>query len=231
MTFLEHDRYPYKPDDEYLKRLSIEVDNNVSDVINNYLLQTNGLALEIGGPTKTGFSVLEGVTFPNKLVISNVFPDDDSVADIDVTDLPFNDNSLGCIIASRLPISFPDIDGFKEKPGLVLNNLDILAYDFKLGQYNKIRDERIVKSSPRIALAREARRTLECGGLLITKHLLENEIKIIEDLGFSMVYHIESFSGQQRDRWHRGEYVFRLDDMDKIAGRIAVSGYFNHESD
>lgn len=218
----EYDQYPYIPGNEYLGRLSIDVCNiEVASILNDYLAQTKGPALEIGGPTRDGFRILENIDFPNKLIISNVSPESDDIANIDIMNLPYGDGALGCIIASRLPISLCDTNCTSEINATMVA-IGLLADDISKLKYDKFHDRDFIGTSPRIALIAEARRTLEVNGLLITKHLLRSELNLVKDLGFDLLYHIKSSKNEHNDDWQRGEYVFRLKDNASLVGTAAV---------
>jgi len=218
----EYDQYPFVPDNEYLGKLSIDTCNDgISAVLNDYLAQTKGPALEIGGPTRNGFKMLENIDFPNKLIISNISPENDDIANIDIMNLPYENGSLGCIIASRLPISLLDTNCVNDINNTI-NTIGLFADDVSKLKYDKLHDKEFIRISPRIALIAEASRTLERNGLLITKHLLQSELSLVRGLGFDLLYHIESSRNEHQDGWKRGEYVFQLKNNDHLAGVFAV---------
>lgn len=222
----EYDKYPYVPDSEYTSRLAVEShDDEIFATLNDYLANTKGPALEIGGPTRNGFKILENVDFPNKLIISNISPEDDDTASIDIMNLPFEDGSLGCIIASRLPLSLVDTDCANEIRA-TMNDIDLLVEEISNSRFDRLSDKSFVKTSPRIALIAEARSKLERNGLLITKHLLNSELTLVKALGFDLLYHIKSANDAHNDNWRRGEYVFQYKGNDHLLGDIAVKSSF-----
>lgn len=231
MGYKEYDHYPYNPDSEYLEKISVNSYSiEVSANLNERLSQTKGPALEVGGPTKHGFKILEGVEFPNKLIISNILPENEDIANIDIMDLPYDNESLGCIIASCLPISplGEDCDNGIDSANIIIN---LFANDISNFRYDKLCDKEFIKISPRIALIAEASRTLERDGLLFTKHLLQSELNIIKDLGFDLLYFIKLSDYEQQCNWKRGEYVFQLKNRDCLAGIFAVKSYFSSSKD
>lgn len=226
MSCREYDKYPYAPSSEYISRLAVESrDGEIFATLNDYLANTKGPALEIGGPTRSGFKVLENVDFPNKLIISNISPEDDDIANVDVMNLPFEDGSLGCIIASRLPLSLDDTDCVNEIRA-TMDVIDLLADEITNSRFDKLSDRDYINISPRIALIVEARSKLERNGLLVTKHLLDSELTLVKALGFDLLYHIGSANNLHEDDWRRGEYVFQYKGNDRMLGNISVKNCF-----
>lgn len=225
--YKEHDSYPYIPAKCSQPELSEFCKNSeFTDVINDCLLNTKGLALEIGGPTKKGYLLLNNVKFPNKLVISNAYPENSETARMDVTTkLPFEDDSVGCVISSCLPVidlSNPLRDA--REINLVLRNINSLADDVSTGKYDKLHSEAFANISPRIALIRESCRVLEGDGLFVIKSLLKSELKIIQDLGFEEVASVQYSLSNNDSIWMQKEYVFKLSNFSKqrTVGKAAL---------
>lgn len=185
---------------------------NTSVIINECLQKTTGLALEIGGPTETGYELLKGVSFPNKLVISNAYPENGDYLTMDITEkIPFDDKSLGCVVSSCLPVVDllnPIRDAREIK--VVVRELDLLAERIKSGDYAALNELINTNISPRISLINESSRLLEDGGLLIVKSLLNSELKIIDHLGFEEIVSVNHDLTDQNGMWNQKEYGFRL---------------------
>ena len=216
--YKEHDNYPYEPAKHGQLGSSEFCNNNeVTDVINTCLSNTKGLALEIGGPTEKGYLLLKNVEFPNKLVISNAYPEDEETACIDVTTrLPFEAGSVGCVISSCLPV-VDLLNPLRDarEINLVLKNINLLADDVAIGKYDKLHSDAFANISPRIALIRESCRVLEDGGLFVIKSLLKSELKIIQELGFEEIASVKYSPLNNDSIWVQKEYVFRLDNSNK----------------
>lgn len=227
MPHLEHDYYPYSPENERLEQLSARGECDIPRVINDYLLQTHGPALEIGGPTKQGYLLLNNVEFPNKLVISNAYPETEDVARMDVTTrLPFENSSLGCIISSCLPVvdlSNPLRDA--REINLVIRSLNTLADDFTNSRYDRLPLDEFTNISPRTAFIKESCRVLETGGLLVIKSLLGSELRIINQLGFEELASVQFSSPKNDSIWIQKEYIFRLNNPNKYRaiGQAAIN--------
>jgi hypothetical protein len=117
-----------------------------------------GTFIEIGGPTSSGFGVLDGQSPPQRVFVGNITPgmvifrQNGSMAlegRVDFvangTELPFANDSIGCFFASCLPLS--------------------------------VRKETLS----------EAMRVLEPGGLLIWQGTFHEDLAVIRELGFKVV--------------------------------------------
>lgn len=206
----EYFNYPYES--SILTRSESCDHKNASEIINECLQKTTGLALEIGGPTEMGYELLKGVNFPNKLVISNAYPENGDYLAMDITEnLPFENESLGCVISSGLPVVDllnPIRDAHEVK--LAVRVLNSLAERIGNGDDAALDELANTNISPRVSLINEASRLLEDGGLLIIKSLLNSELKIINQLGFEEIISFDHESANYRSIWDQKEYVFRL---------------------
>lgn len=204
----EYSQYPYES-----TKVNFETDHYNASLINECLSKTSGVALEVGGPTEKGYQLLKMVNFPNKLVISNAYPETDEIAKVDITkEIPFPNKSLGCVISSFLPIvdlANPLRDAREIK--IVLRETKLLAEKMIDGVCDDFCSDGLVKVSPRLSFIREAYRVLEDDGILLIKGLTMSELKILDKLGFREVASAEcSYINNPDNMWIQKEYAFCL---------------------
>ncbi len=126
----------------------------------------HGPLIEVGGPTKGGFELVDYSNLVDKIFISNVYPGcplyDSQTGKLleyvgkidfqaDARSLPFGDSSIGGLFASYLP------DEIREK----------VIY--------------------------EAKRVLETGGLLIWQGGTEKDLKMAKKIGFTLMIYSKHF--------------------------------------
>lgn len=222
----EYYEYPFKSIDSKTPEILETRQNEFQGVINNYLEATRGVAVEIGGPTENGYRLLNGVYFKNGLIISNAYPETEDISRIDITaSLPFENNSVGCVVSSCLPLI--DLTNPLRDPreiNVVIKKLDFLASNLSKGVFDNFSPDGLSSISPRTALIKEAHRVLEVGGLFIIKSLLDSELQIIKSLGFNEVASAEYSVSKPKTIWIQKEYAFRLEDPSRkiTLGDLAI---------
>lgn len=235
-----HRTYPIESSESWRELFGEEYAAHVRTVAQEAIAHTTGPAVEIGGPTSNGFVALDDLEFPHGLIVTNrytsLLAEGEQVdAMADVRHLPFSDGSLGCIITNaltRVPEEIAqsrdvDFSRFGKTHWQDMNNFDLLLTP----DHNERTSEAIERVglwanqdvtdfSLRIALAKEARRTLEPGGVLITGEISEAERRLFNELGFELA--TDSIDrpdrNREKDTFHGGEHVFILKDLSTAAG-------------
>jgi hypothetical protein len=156
------------------------------------LASTSGELLELGGPSFDGYYFLDDMKLPRRLRISNLFHEPFAFEDmnqrarkhigalIDARELPYNDNSLGLVLAHYLSYALDarphtrrahESEQWRQAMAEMAQTI--------LGQ----REPQDAKTAQRVQMWREAYRVLEPGGLLITDGRLA-ERQIMQQIGF-----------------------------------------------
>lgn len=171
---------------------------------NEFDLQTtintlNAPALEVGGPTQDGFEVFEGISFPKKILISNLEPmtdkelhlrgisREDARLDLaaDTRSLPFANESLGIVMAhgmTKHSEAVLSLEKYKQNGEKILAKLAVKgAIDS-----DEFQEE---KESSRIGLLLESWRTLKEDGLLVLGSPDEQDLRLANALGFKLRAH------------------------------------------
>lgn len=234
------DRYPYKPNVAHDSPISSKALRAVKKTALRLLENTKGPLVEVGGPSGKGFSPIGRRKLPNGLIITNLGPEDGMTAQADVRNLPFANQSIGGILMrslTRIPEEIarqpiPDSHSFLPPnywPSIakdIENNYRLIFCedidDADKSDYSPWSNPEIFSYSQRLALLREARRTIEPGGLLIAHSLLGTEIEIAEQLGFSMVATTAESLEDRRLTGIDGFAVMQLADLETPAGEVAV---------
>jgi hypothetical protein len=189
---------------------------------------TSGPLVEIGGPSEAGYLAIDKMALPNGLIIGNRVHDDGASLLFDVRDMPFGDKSLGGILMKGLTrIPEERAKTAKFPGGLSMFHPDVqkadghiikLLSDSGIGDYSGWNDPEIMKYSLRLALLKEARRTIEPNGVLIVNTLFGGEIRLAEQLGFALIGTTDKEKNLGILIPNHGEFVFQLSDMTTPAG-------------
>ncbi|HSW88995.1 MAG TPA: hypothetical protein VLG12_07575 [Candidatus Saccharimonadales bacterium] len=229
-------RYPH-PASEFNKRAhetTILSRWRLRSIAKNALKSTTGPLVEVGGPSKDGFMAIDNTSLPNGLIISNVEPGEVVGVQADVRGLPFADKSLGGILMKGLtrkpediaqaPHEFPDLPAaFQPSTNKADSHLFRLLACEKENDYSAWNDPEIMNFSLRLAMLKEARRTLEPGGVLIANTLSGGEIRLAESLGFDIIGTTVDEINRKWIDYNMGEFVFKLSNLKTPAGLFIES--------
>ncbi|HEY0964889.1 MAG TPA: hypothetical protein VGE13_00230 [Candidatus Saccharimonadales bacterium] len=190
------------------------------------LAHTNGVLLEIAGPTPGGFAALGKSKLPNGIVISNFEPTEGASQIVDARNIPYPAHSIGGIAVSALTIMPEEIAKSKVEtvagfdPGVLKNlgNMIVLLGCEEDKSYSRWNDPEILSYSQRLAMLREARLKLQPGGVLLVKQMLGGELRLAEQLGFLLKATTVKDINIKADEPNTGEFLFVLNDLDTPAG-------------
>lgn len=187
--------------------------------------------LEVGGPTTKGYIALDGVKLPNGIIISNITPEKGASLLADVRRLPFAAQSLGGIVMqglTRVPEEIAQaprqLEGVPSElqPHLMADTGNLLKILFAARDedYSGWGDPDIMNYSQRLAMLKEARRTVEPNGVLLATMLSGGEIRLAEQLGFEMTATTVPEIDPHALHYNKGEVLMTLANMDTPAGRF-----------
>jgi hypothetical protein len=189
---------------------------------------TSGPLLEVGGPSHTGFMSIDTEKLPNGLIVSNIEHKKEAALLADVRELPFKAKSLGGILMQSMTRMPEEIARAPHGRGEDLGwwSLDIMQDISNVGRllvsapedHSGWGDTELTGYSLRLALLKEARRTIEPNGVFIATSLSGGEIRLAEQLGFELK--AASINDRSLDIavYNHGEFVFTLDHLDTPAG-------------
>lgn len=191
------------------------------------LQKTTGPLLEVGGPSRSGFIVIDNLRLPNGLIVSNFEPVDGASLTADVRNLPFVNRSLGGILMKGLT-STPEVlvaegrgDGYPRNSRALRDagNMAYLSYEApRQNDYSAWSDPEIIGFSQRIALLREARRTIEPNGVLVIAGMSRGEIGLAEQLGFELQASTRHTIDHMPLATNYGEFLMTLVNLSTPAG-------------
>lgn len=205
------------------------------------LRATNGPLLEVGGPSSKGYLAVDGLKLPNGVIISNIDGEKDASLVADVRNLPFKAKSLGGIMMQGLtrvpeeiaqaPLERPDLPVMFQ-PHIMRDDGNMLKLLFadKGGDYSGWTDPEIMNYSQRLAMLKEARRTVEPNGVLIATFLSGGEIRLAKQLGFELTASTISDVDYHAMHYNHGEFLMTLTNLDTPAGQhietatVAITG-------
>jgi hypothetical protein len=223
-------RYPYSPSESYKARSNSRSIKAIQGATKSALQKTTRPLLEVGGPTKHGFYALGRKRLPNGIVISNFEPTEGASQIVDVRDIPYPPKSLGGIVMSALtrtpeeiakaPKENPDIPS-SLRPNLLddLGNVMQIILSEKEGDYSPWVDNDIMGFSQRLAMLREARLKVEPHGVIIANTLSGGELRLAENLGFSMEATTVNEVTHAAHLYNYGEFLLVLNDLETPAGQ------------
>lgn len=158
--------------------------------------------IEIGGPTQDGFFYLEGVTFNSKPEITNISRNPSPYnsdyqklatqvsAQMDATDMSYDDSSVGVFLMSAMSISsdwWVELDEEEKNRQKVIFEKESKIARFEMGQVAMGHLEPIdVTHAQRIMIFSEIQRCLCKDGLLFSDGGIE-EIVILQKMGFEII--------------------------------------------
>lgn len=191
--------------------------------------ETTKPLLEVGGPTTKGYIALDGVKLPNGIIISNIAPEKGASLLADVRNLPFASKSLGGIVMqglTRIPEEIAQaprqLEGIpiEFQPDIMNDNGNLLKILFAAREedYSGWGDQDIMNYSQRLAMLKEARRTVEPNGLLLATMLSGGEIRLAEQLGFEMTATTVPEIDPHALHYNKGEVLMTLTNMNTPAG-------------
>jgi hypothetical protein len=178
-------------------------------------------AVEIGGPTDSGYFFLDGITFSTKSAITNISPNPppyahnakrlSSMVDelVDGTNMPYADNSVGVFLIGSISGSsdwWVELSNKEqEKKSSIFNResdiAGLEAGQFALGTLPLAK----VKFAQRIHIYSEAYRALDRGGLLFCDGGVE-DIVSLKRLGFNLVAYLQE--QVRAENWFGISYEF-----------------------
>lgn len=236
---MQRTEYPYlvPEDDERLTEVSNADVAHLKSVVQLALHEVTGPLLEIGGPTEDGFVSLDGAEIPTGLIISDIEHWQDQKPDqlLDIRTLGFPKQSLGGMAVSALsmipenPDTLPGGSRPIDWPRLHRGNARLLELLDKIdiGDVSGWNDETIMEENLHVAFLRQARRTIEPGGLLILRLMVVGDVTLAKSLGFEPVAAINPTS-LSTSRWgvspsvhldiSHGETALRLVNMRTSSG-------------
>ena len=189
---------------------------------------------EVAGPTRVGFTSLDGVTLRHGVTISNIYPTAGVDVMADVRQLPLANKSIGGLLVSCL-VKLADSDCIDPWTGYVdtqaISGIYGVTYELYgntlRGDYKDWHDKELHNYALRVALLSEARRVLQPGGLLIMRGTEDLELEVAHHLGFD---HKLDISGREdlplKARADDNEHVLQLNRMQTGAGLTVESRSF-----
>lgn len=234
--------YPVQPTTKEKKKYKIHKDiADARAVAKEAIRATTGPLLEIGGPSKGGFRSLDGLRLPHGLIVSNLAELEGVGMRADARRFPFRAHSLGGVVMKAL---YRVPEGIAQQVAL-----DAAAADENLGSYTAAMDQgpagksidhmlrllwnekdtgdvsgwndpSIMSYSLRLAMLREARRTVEAGGVLVVRNMLAAEEELAERLGFKARASVGYSTQANYSSPIASEIVMTLDDMHTPAGQL-----------
>lgn len=224
-------RYPHSPLKSYEARFSSRSRKAIQSATRNALRNTTNPLLEVGGPTEHGFVALGRKRLPNGIIISNFEPTKGASQIVDVRNIPYPQKSLGGVVMSALtrvpetiakaPLERSDLP-VAFQPHLMddLRNTLKIIFSAKEGDYSPWLDKSIMDFSQRLAMLREARLKVEPQGVVIANTLSGGELRLAEDLGFSMESTTVDEVTHAAHLYNYGEFLLVLNDMETPAGQF-----------
>ncbi len=223
-------QYPYRASQSYKDGHggSLRTMRDMRVATERALRGTVGPLLEIGGPTAHGYIALDDLKLPHGIIISNIENRDGASVRADVRRLPFAERSLGGIVMqglTRVPEEItqtPLMRGglpIELEPHVSrdIENVFMLLLGEVMGDYSGWTDPEIMNYSLRLAMLKEARRTVEPNGVLIATMLSGGEIRAAEQLGFTMAASTVSKIDMRPEHHNSGEVLMTLSDMNTPA--------------
>ncbi len=220
---------------KYCEQEPYSLNNNetVPDVdLEKYIETLRGPIIELGGPSKGGYYFIDGLSLPTKPLISNVQDDGHSInptdpeirkvnqlidLEIDGTDMPFDDASVGMVMMSYMShtddsyLNLPQHEKDELLP-VIVSNLDTALLEMAQISDGTL-DPQDARLSQRTLIYLESFRVLEPGGLLVANGQ-NMDISVLEQIGFNLVEKIKHPGWPDDDPEAGYDFVVRKPGLD-----------------